>query len=74
MTTYTEEKELNVTILHDGTKEIQTVTITLKDGEEVGRSNHRCVCAYDADVPADVEAFINAKKGRQPKRPEVRDV
>ena len=65
---YTEEIETSVTILSDGTKEIRTVTVTFKDGVEVGSANHRSVVAYDEDVPADIEAFINAKKRKQPKK------
>lgn len=69
MTQYTEEIQTNVTITNDGAKEIHTVTVTLKAGVEVGRANHRSVVAYDEDVPADIEAFINSKKGKQPKKP-----
>jgi hypothetical protein len=68
MTTYTEEIQTNVTILNDGTKEIRTVTVTLKDGVEVGRTNHRSVVAADEDVPADIESFIEAKKVKQPNK------
>jgi len=69
MVQYTEEIETNVTITNDGTKGVQTVTITLKDGVEVGRANHRNVIDYDQTVPANITAFINAKKGKQPKKP-----
>lgn len=66
--TYSEEIQTNVTITNDGAKEIRTVTVTLKDGVEVARANHRSVVAYDEDVPADITAFIEAKKGKQPKK------
>ena len=62
---YSEEIQTNVTIRHDGTKEVRTVTVTKKDGVEVGSANHRSVVAYDADVPADIAAFIEAKKVAQ---------
>ena len=65
---YSEEILKNVTITHTGSKQIQTVTVTLKDGVEVGRANHRSVIAPDEDVPADIAAHIEAKKGKQPKK------
>jgi hypothetical protein len=68
MAQYTEETETHVTIKNDGAKEVRIVTIVLKDGVEVGRSNHRTIIPYDADVPAKIENFINAKKGKQPKK------
>lgn len=70
MTTYTEEIQTNVTITNDGAKEIRTVTITLKDGVEVGRTNHRSVVAYDEDVPQEIADFVESKKGKQPKKAE----
>lgn len=69
MAIYTEEIQTDVTIKHDGAKEIRLTTITLKDGVVVGHANHRSVVAYDAAVPADIAAFINAKKGKQPTLP-----
>jgi len=70
MTQYTEEIQTEVTLTNDGHKNIRTITITYKDGVEVGRTNHRSVVAADEDIPADIEAFINAKKGKQPKKPD----
>lgn len=69
MAQYIEEIQTDVNIKHDGTKEVRLTTITLKDGVEVGRANHRSVVAYDASVPAEIAAHINAKKGKQPTRP-----
>lgn len=66
---FTKEIQRNITIKNDGAKEVQTVTITFEDGVEVGRANYRNVVDYDADVPADITAFIEAKKGNQPKKP-----
>ncbi len=67
---YTEQIETDVNIRHSGDKEVRITTITFKDGEEVGRANHRSVVAYDAPVPANVSAHITAKKGKQPTRPD----
>jgi len=69
MVEYTEEIETDVTIRNRGDKEVQKVTVTYKDGVEVGRTKpHRFVVLYDANVPADVVAHINSKKGKQPKK------
>jgi len=66
MTIYTEEKELQVTLDEAGNKSIRTTTITYKDGVEVGSTNHRHVINAEDDVPADLAAFIEGKKGKQP--------
>jgi hypothetical protein len=63
---YTEKVETEVTIKSDGVKLIRTITITLKDGVEVGRANHRSSVAADAEVPPNVAAHIERLKGRQP--------
>jgi len=70
MPVYTEETETDITIKNRGDKEVQEVTVTYKDGVEVGRSKpHRYVIGYDQNVPAKDASFINAKKGKQPKLP-----
>jgi len=70
MVQYTEEIETEMTIKNRGDKEVQEVTVTYKDGVEVGRSKpHRYVIGYDQNVPAKDAAFINAKKGKQPTLP-----
>lgn len=67
---YTEEIQTNVTIDHLGNKMVREATVTLKDGVEVGRINHRSVIAYDVEVPANIKAFITAKISKQPTRPD----
>lgn len=62
MSTYTEEVQQEVTLTNDGHKNVKTVTITYKDGVEVGRSNHRSVIAATESVPSDIASFIEAKK------------
>lgn len=68
MPKYTEEIHTHVTITHEGHKEVRKETIILKDGEEVGRSNHRFVVNAQDDVPAEIASHIEAKKGKQPKK------
>lgn len=67
---YTEEIETDITIKNRGDKEVKKVTVTYKDGVEVGRTApHRYVVVYDEDVPAEVVTHINNKKGKQPTLP-----
>lgn len=67
---FTKEIETDITLRNRGDKEVKEVTITYEDGVEVGRSKpHRFVVGYDQDVPANIAAQINAKKGKQPTIP-----
>jgi len=67
---YSEEIQTNVTIDHLGNKNVRTVTVTYKDGVEVGSTNHRHVIMAEDDVPDDIAAFIEAKKVAQPTKAE----
>lgn len=65
MTQYTEEIQQEVTLTNDGHKNVRTITITYKDGVEVGRSNHRYVINAEDNVPQDIADFIEVKKVTQ---------
>lgn len=68
MVQYTEEIETEVTLTQAGHKQVRTITITLKDGVEVGRANHRSLIRADEDIPQEIVDFIEAKKVKQPKK------
>ena len=66
---YTEETESTLFIDNDGNKDRKDYIVTYKDGVEVGRTKpHKTRTPYDADVPQETTDFIEAKKGKQPKK------
>lgn len=73
MPTYTEKKDMSVTITADGTKKVRVDNIVMKDGVEMGRSGHRYTVPFDENVPSDVAAHISDRGGKQPPRPQPQE-